>query len=193
MSSVPKSRLTEAEYLAIERLAEHKSEFYRGEMFAMTGANRPHNLITLNLASELRAALRHRECEVYPSDMRVKVSSCGLYTYPDVSVACQQPQFEDGEFDTLLNPVLIAEVLSKSTEAYDRGAKFEMYRQLTSLQTFLLISQDRIHVELFQRHSSENWLLTEFSDASNVISLDSINVQLAIADLYLKVDLSDED
>lgn len=192
MSSVPKNQLTESEYLAMERQAEFKSEFYRGEMFAMTGASRPHNLIVGNAIASLHQQLLDRECEVYPSDMRVKVSSCGLYTYPDVSVACQQPQFEDGEFDTLLNPVFIVEVLSKSTEAYDRGAKFEMYRQLPSLQTYLLIAQDRIHVELFQRQSSEHWLLTEFNDPSDVVSLDGLNVNLSVASLYLKVDFSAE-
>ncbi|MEZ6119604.1 MAG: Uma2 family endonuclease [Pirellulaceae bacterium] len=192
MSSVPKNRLTESEYLAMERQAEFKSEFYRGEMFAMTGASRPHNLIVGNAIASLHQQLLDRDCEVYPSDMRVKVSSCGLYTYPDVSVACQQPRFEDGEFDTLLNPVCIAEVLSKSTESYDRGAKFEMYRQLPSLQAYLLIAQDRIHVELFQRQSSEHWLLTEFNDPSDVISLDALNVNLGVASLYLKVDFSAE-
>ena len=140
MSTAPKTYLTQADYLHRERAAEGKSEFYRGEMFAMAGASREHNLIVGNLVTSLNLQLRDRDCQVYPSDMRVKVSPTGLYTYPDVSVACENPEFEDAQGDTLLNPRVLVEVLSDSTEAYDRGPKFEQYRQLASLRDYLLIN-----------------------------------------------------
>lgn len=187
MSSVPEKLLTAAEYLARERQAEIKSEFYRGEMFAMSGASRQHNLIAGKIVTALNNLLADRNCEVYPSDMRVKVSPTGLYTYPDVSVACDQPQFEDAETDTLLNPLVIVEVLSKSTEAYDRGPKFEQYRQIQSLQEYLLVAQDRVHVELFQRQPDGSWLLREFSALSDHVELNSVSCQLPLADVYHKV------
>ena len=121
MSSQAKAHLTAEEYLALERKALYKSEYLKGEVFVMTGASRRHNLISLNIGAELRAQLRQRPCEVYTSDMRVKLGATGLYTYPDVAVVCGEPAFEDAEVDTLLNPILLVEVLSKSTEDYDRG------------------------------------------------------------------------
>ena len=147
MPAMPKPLLTPEEYLARERRAETKSEYLRGEVFAMAGASRAHNLIASNAAGELRQQLRDRPCEVYPSDMRVKVSPSGLYTYPDVTVVCGEPQFEDAEVDTLLNPKVLVEVLSPSTADYDRGGKFTHYRRLPSLQEYVLISQDRPLVE----------------------------------------------
>jgi Uma2 family endonuclease len=123
MSTAPSRRLTEAEYLAIERQAETKSEFYNGEMFAMAGAKRNHNLIVTNLVRELSQKLRRKPCEVYPSDMRLKVGKTGLYTYPDVVVLCGEPRFLDDEVDTLLNPTLLIEVLSESTASYVRGVQ----------------------------------------------------------------------
>jgi len=130
MSTNPVIRLTPEQYLALERKAETKSEFYNGEMFAMSGASRWHNLITGNVLAELHPLLKNRPWTIYPSDMRVKVSPAGLYTYPDVTVVCGEAQFEDQHFDTLLNPTLIVEVLSKTTAAYDQGEKFEQYRKL---------------------------------------------------------------
>ena len=121
MSAVPKPFLTPQEYLARERQAETKSEYLRGEVFAMSGASRGHNLIATNVAGELRQRLRERDCEVYQGDMRVKVSPTGLYTYPDVTVVCGEPEFEDADVDTLLNPKVLVEVLSPSTADYDRG------------------------------------------------------------------------
>ena len=134
MSAVPKPYLTPQEYLARERRAETKSEYLRGGVFAMSGASRNHNLVATNVAAELRQQLRDRDCEVHQSDMRVKISSTGLYTYPDVTVVCGEPEFEDEEVDTLLNPKVIVEVLSPSTADYDRGGKFTHYRRLPSLR-----------------------------------------------------------
>jgi Uma2 family endonuclease len=140
MSLQAKQRLTPEEYLARERQVDTKSEFYDGELFAKAGASRSHNLIVGNVTGELRAQLRGRPCEVYPADMRVKVSETGLYAYPDVVVVCGEPRFEDEHLDTLLNPTVIVDVLSPSTEAYDRGEKFAQYRKLASLREYVLIA-----------------------------------------------------
>src|SRR5919199_1130147 len=134
MSAVPKTRLTPEQYLAIERKAEFKSEYYNGEMFAMAGASEPHNRIKDNLIGELHARLKVSACHSYSSDMRVKVSRTGLYTYPDIVIICGKPELEDAHGDTLLNPQVIIEVLSDSTEKYDRGKKFRHYKQIESLR-----------------------------------------------------------
>ena len=187
MSTVPKTYLRAADYLRLERAAEGKSEFYRGEMFAMAGASREHNLIVMNVGASLHPQLRDRDCQVYPSDMRVKVSPTGLYTYPDVSVACDHPEFEDTHGDTLLNPRVLVEVLSDSTEAYDRGPKFEQYRQLASLRDYLLIAQDRSHVEHFELQASGSWLLREYKLPTDVVQLASVECRITLSDIYLKV------
>jgi Uma2 family endonuclease len=131
------------EYLAFEREAECKHEYWHGEVFAMAGASREHNLLVSNLVHLLVGALQDRPCEVYPSDMRVSAASAKVFTYPDVSVVCSGPNFADDAQDTLLNPVVIIEVLSDSTEAYDRGKKFEYYRTIPSLQHYLLVAQSQ--------------------------------------------------
>ena len=187
MSAVPKPFLNPQEYLSRERRAETKSEYLRGEMFAMSGASREHNLIVGNVSRELGQQLRQLPCEVYQADMRVKVSSTGLYTYPDVTVACDEPQFEDAEVDTLLNPTVLVEVLSPSTADYDRGGKFAHYRRLASLQEYVLISQDRPLVEHYVRQDSDQWLLTEQRGLEDMLVLPSIGCQIPLAEIYLKI------
>lgn len=155
MASVPKMPLTAKDYLAHERKAEIKSEYYRGETFALARASYHHTLIKDNLAGEARHQLKQRPCQIVTSDMRVKVESVGLYTYPDLVVVCEKPTFEDDAFDTLLNPTVLIEVLSKSTENYDRGAKFGMYRQIPSLQEFVLVAQDKPLVERYVRQPED--------------------------------------
>jgi Uma2 family endonuclease len=188
MSARPKRLLTPEEYLAIERDVPGKHEYYRGEMFAMGGASREHNLITGNVAAALHALLAKRPCESYHNDMRVKVSATGLYTYPDVVVTCEKPRFEDPVLDTLLNPQAIVEVLSDSTEKYDRGKKAEHYRQLESLREYLLVSHDRPHVELFTREEDGVWRLTEATGLEGSIELPTIACRLSLADVYAKVE-----
>ncbi len=161
MSAAPQPRLTAQQYLALERQAETKSEYSRGEMFAMAGASREHNLIAGNVNRELGEQLRERECEVYQADMRVKIGPTGLYTYPDVTVVCGEPEFEDAEVDTLLNPKVLVKVLPPSTADYDCGGKFTHYRRLPSLQQYVLISQDRPLVEHYVRQGKDEWLLTD--------------------------------
>lgn len=189
MSSQAKVRLTSEEYLAIERQAPAKSEYLDGEMFAMAGASRRHNLIVLNIGAELRTQLQQRPCEVYSSDMRVKISRTGLYTYPDVVVVCDEPRFEDADVDTLLNPLLLVEVLSPTTADYDRGEKFEHYRTLASLQTYLLVAQDRCHVVHYTRQQDNTWLLAETSDLQDCIRLHSLACDLLLSEVYAKVQL----
>jgi Uma2 family endonuclease len=189
MSTLAKTLYTPEEYVAIERAAETKSEYWRGQMYAMAGARENHNLITAHAIRHLDAQLESTPCRVYPSDMRVLVSD-DYYTYPDVSVVCGKPIFSDGTKDMLLNPVLIIEVLSPSTEAYDRSKKFESYRGIASLREYLMIAQDRIHAELYTRQADGKWMLADASRLEDELELTSCGCRLKLADLYAKVDLS---
>jgi Uma2 family endonuclease len=187
MSSVPKHLLTPAEYLAKERLAEFKSEFYGGEMFAMAGANRRHSLICSNLVSALRPRLRAFGCEIHGSDMKVKVSATGLYTYPDASIACGDVRFDDEQEDVLLNPCAIFEVLSKSTERRDRGWKFQQYRKIESLNEYILIAQNRPVIERFVRAPDGKFTLDEVEGLAGSIQLNIASVRLSLAEIYLDI------
>lgn len=175
------------EYLAAERLAESKSEYWNGLIVAMSGASRSHNIIVVNIAAELRMQLKGRDCEVYAGDMRLRIPSTNFYTYPDVVVVCGQPEFEDSEMDTLLNPTLVVEVLSKSTEDYDRGRKSAYYRSLESLSEYLLVPQDQRPVEQYQRQASHRWMLTQIDDRRSALNLPSIDCRLSLAEVYDKV------
>jgi Uma2 family endonuclease len=190
MTMLMKPRLTAQEYLERERAAEHRSEYWAGEMFAMAGASEAHNLIVTNVSGELRAQLKSRPCKTYSSDMRVKVEATGLYTYPDVVVVCGVARFEDDHRDTLLNPTVIVEVLSPSTEAYDRGEKFAHYRRIASLTDYLLAAQDKVRVEHFVRQPDDQWLLSEVSDLHASLAIVSIGCMLQLAEVYEKVDFA---
>ena len=189
MATQPKTFLTPEQYLEIERKASCKSEYSNGEMFAMAGAQRAHNQLVASLVRELGQQFRTRPCDVYPSDMRVHVTSTGLYTYPDVTAVCGEQRFADGQTDTLLNPGLIVEVLSPSTEAYDRGRKFEQYQSIESLREYLLVASDRVHVDLYSRQPDGRWLLTSASRLEDSLTLESAGAQLRLSDLYEKVEL----
>ena len=188
MSTVPVRILTPEQYLEIERKAEFKSEFYRGEMFAMSGASRQHNLIANNIGGEARSRLRGRPCEVYGSDMRVRVSKTGLYTYPDLSIACDKPQFVDDKGDTLLTPKVLVEILSDSTEKYDRGTKMSQYMQIDSLQEFVLVSQSIPRVEVYQRSSDGKWSYSDATGLATSITLESVGITLPLSEIYLRVE-----
>jgi Uma2 family endonuclease len=188
MSLRPKPYLSPEDYLALERSAEFKSEYFDGEIFAMVGASESHNLIVINTIRELSIQLKKRPCKVYANDMRVRVSPTGLFTYPDVMVVCGQAQFDDSHLDTLLNPTLIVEVLSESTEAYDRGRKFEHYRKLESLAEYVLIAQHRPHVESYRRQPDQRWVLTDNDGLDGKLRLDAIDCELALAEIYDKVE-----
>lgn len=189
MSWQTKTYFTVQEYLAQERAAEDKSEFFNGEIFAMTGASRNHNRVNVNITTMLNVQLKGRPCDVFASDMRVKVAPSGLYTYPDVVVVCGEPDFEDAHVDTLLNPALMVEVLSKSTEGYDRGRRFEHHRKLVSLSEYLLIAQDKVHVEHYVRQPDNQWLLSETDNPHDTIDLASIGCRLPLADVYDRVEI----
>jgi Uma2 family endonuclease len=186
MALAAKPRYTPEQYLASERAAEHKSEYINGEIFAMSGASREHNLICVNLLRELSAQLLDRACEVYGSDMRVKVSATGMYTYPDVVAVCGEPVFEESQVDTLTNPTAIIEVLSPSTEAYDRGDKFAHYRRLASLQEYVLVAQDKMRVEHYERRGAE-WVLTEVNEPDASLNLVSLGCSVALEEVYRRV------
>jgi Uma2 family endonuclease len=177
---------TSAEYLAAERASPTKHEFFDGEIFAMAGASFEHNKIVGNLVGELRSALRHRPCDVTPSDLRVKVPATGLYTYPDVTVLCGDPLFEDDGRDTLLNPTVLVEVLSESTEGYDRGKKFRNYRSIATFREYVLVAQDGVAVERYTRGDDGVWSLHE-SGAGERLVLASIGCEIAVDEIYLKV------
>jgi Uma2 family endonuclease len=189
VSTQPKTFLTPEEYLEIEREAEYKSEYFQGEMFAMAGAGQAHNLLVANLVAGLHHQLRSRPCQLYPSDMRVRVPATGLYIYPDVVVVCGEPQFLDEQRDTLLNPSLLVEVLSPSTEAYDRGRKFEHYRSIESFGEYLLVASDRVHADLYTRQPDGRWMLTSAGRLEDSLDLESVGYRLALVDLYERVDL----
>ena len=184
MSSVAaQTYLTPEEYIAAERKATLKSEYLSGEIVAMSGASNEHNLITMNTANGLYNQVTDRGCRVYASDMRIGIGVGVSYFYPDVTVVCDEPSFEDDAFDTLTNPKVIVEVLSPSTEAYDRGEKSARYRQLESLQEYILISQDQVHVEHYLRQGKQ-WILSEFSALENVLPLISIEAELSLRQIY---------
>jgi Uma2 family endonuclease len=189
MSTVSKRLLSAQEYLARERQADHRSEFYRGEMFAMAGASWEHTLIKDNLAGEVGNQLRAESYHVVTSDLRVKVAATGLYTYPDMIVVYGEQRFEDKQRDSLLNPRVIVEVLSDSTEKYDRGAKFGHYRQVPSIQEYILIAQDRPLAERFVRQPDGSWVLTDFRDLSQTLAFATIPAQVTLTDIYRGITL----
>jgi Uma2 family endonuclease len=193
MSARPDLTWTAERYLAFERASDERHEYLDGQLYAFAGASARHNLIAGNTYASLHAQLRKRPCVVYPSDMRLKVSRTGLYTYPDISVVCGTPQFEDGERDTLLNPTLIVEFLSPSTESYDRGKKFQHCRTVESLQEYVLIAQDSRRIEHYVRQADGQWLFADTDQSDASLDLPSIGCTLLIADVYEKVEFDPEE
>ena len=192
MQAQVKSYIEPDEYLAIDSQAEYKSEYFRGEIFAMSGASLRHAEIVTNVVSDLHGQLRKSSCRVYSSDVRVKVAPTGLYTYPDIVIVCGKSQTERKKEDTLLNPVVILEVLSPSTEAYDRGEKFEHYRALESLTDYLLVAQNKAKIEHFHRQDDSQWTLSESRGIDDTIEIASIDCKLALSDVYDKVEFDEE-
>jgi Uma2 family endonuclease len=189
VSTQPNSFLTPEQYLEIERKAEFKSEYYNGEMFAMAGVSLRHSLIATNLIASLHQQFRGRPCQVHSSDLRVHVVATGLYTYPDVSALCGQPRFVDERApDTLLNPTVLVEVLSPSTEGYDRGRKFEHYKSIESLAQYVLVATDRLHVDVFTRQADGSWVVRSADQRESTLQLESIGCKLALTDVYDKVE-----
>ena len=183
MASLPSHNLSPEEYLALERKADRKSEYVDGVMFLMSGASRRHNLIVGNITTELNLRLRPLDCDVYPSDMKVRLPDSSRFFYPDVSVVCGEPDFADGERDVVLNPVLVVEVLSDSTAAFDRGKKFQAYKQIETLIEYVLVAQDEMVVESFVRQPGA-WLHTESRGADASIILRSVSCEIPLRDIY---------
>lgn len=182
-----KTRYSSAEYLELERQSETRHEYVDGEIYEMAGASQRHNRISVNMVRLLDNQLLERDCNVYGSDMRVKITATEKYTYPDVVAVCGEEFFEDKNEDTLLNPMLIVEVLSKSTEAYDRGGKFEYYQTIESFQEYVLIAQEPFRVEQFVRKDTSIWTYFEFRKPDDVVKLNSINCELSLKDIYHKI------
>ena len=180
-------RLTLEEYLAIERAAENKSEFVDGEMYALSGATFAHTVITMNLAAGLHARLRNKPCTVHSADLKVRVEATGLHAYPDIVVVCGEPRFVVAERDVITNPILLVEVLSESTEKWDRGAKFGHYRRLPSLKEVLFVSQSEARIEQYVRQPDDRWLLSEVRGMPGALSLPSVVCDLPLAEVYAKV------
>jgi Uma2 family endonuclease len=191
MSAAAQPRVSLHDWLAIERTAtDQRSEYVAGEVFAMAGGTEAHNLIVANVVGELRNQLKGKPCRVYPSDMKVHIAADDVGTYPDVMVICGERRFYDDRRDMVTNPTLIVEVLSDSTEAYDRGDKFMHYRSLQSLQAYLLLSQSRAQADLFLRQPDGTWSLSSYRDPSDSIALRIIDAQLSLAEVYDKVELA---
>lgn len=192
MSAQAQPRLTPAQYLEAERSAEFRHEYYDGQIYAMSGGSFHHFQIIANITAELHARLKKRPCAVGSSDLRLRVSPEGLYTYPDVIVICGEPRFADDRRDTLLNPTLIVEVLSPSTEAYDRGFKSAQYRTVESLEEYALVSQAEPRVEVFRRQPGGHWLLSEAIGIEAVCHFESLDCAVPLSEIYAKVTFSPE-
>ena len=203
-ASAAQTRLTPEEYITFERKALPDAEIIRheyinGELIAMSGASRAHNLITINISTALHSRLRSSRCETYANEMRVSTPTTTSYFYPDVVVVCEEPRFEDDVFDTLLNPIILIEVLSPSTEVYDRREKFAHYRQLTSLQEYVLVSQDKVLVEHYRRQEKQDtapvtgkdWIFTDFQTLEEILPLTSIQCELPLQEIYARVTFPD--
>lgn len=195
MSAVPKRFYTEAEYAELEARSETKHEYVNGEIIpwgdggpqGMAGASTPHNRIATDLLGLLWTQLRGRKCELFGSDMRVRIPVTGLLAYPDLSALCQEPEIDPTNGDSLINPTLIIEVLSDSTERYDRGAKSAHYRRLESLQEYVLVSQHEMRVEVYRRQSGGVWVLQEFTKPADRLKLESIGCELVLREIYQRV------
>ena len=189
MSEAARQWISPEEYLALEESAEGRSEYFNGEIFAMSGGTSEHNVIAGNVSRELGNQLFDRPCLVYQSEQRVKIPSTGLYTYPDVTVVCSRPEFENARRTTLLNPIVLVEVLSESTEAYDRGDKFAHYQTLPSVREYVLIASDQHRIERFSRAvGSSDWVLSVCTDPDGSLPLESIGCTLELSGVYHKVE-----
>lgn len=175
------------EYFALENEAECRSEYFRGELFAMAGGTPNHNRLTLDFANLLNTAFKNRSFEAFASDLRVQIDKEKHYVYPDVAVICGEIVFAENRKDTVGNPVLIAEILSDSTKDYDRGSKFTAYRNIRTLKDYVLIAQDRVHIEHFSKENDGIWRLREYFNPEEVLILESLGISLLIREIYSRV------
>lgn len=183
------NRITPEQYLVLERDSDIRNEYYAGEIFAMAGAGREHNQISANIVRILGNQLLERPCSVFSSDMKVKIQELEKYTYPDIVIACEQEEYEDENNDVLLNPLVIIEILSDSTEAYDRGDKFAHYQIISSFTEYLLVSQYFCRVEKFLRRRDDSWIYTKYHSMEDAVKIEAVNCDLPVAEVYRKVNL----
>jgi Uma2 family endonuclease len=189
MASSPITKVTEEEYLALDRAAEVRSEFLDGEMWAMSGGSRWHSQLAINFGAELHSALRGGNCRVFNSDLRVRVMPRRMYAYPDLTVVCGKLLLADNQQDILLNPTVIIEVLSPSTEKYDRGVKFQYYRTIESLRDYILVSQDHLRIEQFTRGEMSTWTLRDYQAMEDQLKIQSIGAAVSLERIYDGVEL----
>ncbi len=187
MAALPKIIISAKEYLEEERKSLEKSEYYKGEIFAMAGATKTHNAIVAAILGELYGFLKGKSCKVFPSDLRVHNLENSLYTYPDVIVVCGEEKYLDDEFDTLLNPTVLVEVLSPATEDYDRGTKFKLYRTIPSLKNYVLVSSTEYAAEIYTRKEDDEWVLHTAKEKNSNIHISAIDFDLPLADIYAQV------
>jgi len=190
MSSAPMPHYTPEQYLEMDRKADHRSEYVAGEILAMAGASREHNRITLNIGTSLTLLLRGKPCEPFTSDLRVKGQKTGAYLFPDVVAGCEPLEFEDSSLDILLNPVVIMEVLSPTTEVDDRSWKFAHFRRMATLKDYVLLSQYQPFAEHYTRQDDETWVLAEISGLQGILHLPSIGCKLSLSEIYERVDFA---
>jgi Uma2 family endonuclease len=183
--------IDQTEYLDAERKALDKHEYYRGEIFAMSGASLEHNLISVNCIANLKQKLKGKKCRPFGSDLRIHIPKNSLYTYPDISIVCGDVKTTDDHFDTATNPVVIIEILSSSTRDYDKGGKFTLYRDIDSLQEYILIDSEKIMVEKFIRNADNSWQLTEYKSIEQSFWINSVDVELQLLDVYEDVQFTD--
>lgn len=188
MEDPKKKYLTPEEYLAAEAVSEIKHDYYQGEIFAFAGATVNHNQIVSNLSAALHGAFQNRNCRVFSNDMRLWINSQNLFTYPDIVAICGKLEFYENRNDTITNPHLIAEVLSESTQDYDRGQKFMFYRAIESLREYLVIDQYSIHVEHYSKGKDNHWVLTDYNNLEDTISIPAIDFSISLTDIYDKVE-----
>jgi Uma2 family endonuclease len=187
MSTLPKTFVSEQQYLESDRAAERKSEYYDGEMFAMAGAGLAHNRIVADTQFSLQSQLGGRGCELLPSDMRVRIGSAARYAYPDITLVCGEPELLDRRQDVLLNPTVIIEVLSPSTADFDRGFKFVAYTAIRSLKQYILIASDHASVEVFTREPDGLWSQAKATRLEDSLDLVTVGCRLSLADVYRRI------
>jgi Uma2 family endonuclease len=188
MSSLPHPFITPEEYLDAERKAEFRSEYLDGQVYAMAGASPAHNRIGVNLTRRLDEQLEGGSCQVFAADLKIRVAAAGPYFYPDLVVVCGKLQLQDSHGDVILNPKVVIEILSPSTESYDRGKKFQAYARHEHLSEYVLVAQDRVHIDHYVRQANGHWDFSSVVDPDDVVELPTIGVRLKISDIYRAVE-----
>ena len=184
-----KQKFTIEEYLAMEEAATEKHEYYKGEIFAMSGIKLPHNIICRNLFCELGIKLKGKKCQLFGSNMRLHIEANTLFTYPDISIICGEPETLNNDDWNLLNPAVIVEILFPSTRNYDRGENFKLYRDIPTLKEYILVDSESVHIEIFRLNATRHWELEEYNSVEEMLFTQTINEHIALADIYAGVKL----